>query len=113
MREGFYKVDYQGQAGLGFAVLVLDSEIVIGADFTGGIYDGSYKWNPRTERLDVDVTVQIPEGVQVVQGRVAGPGGLKFNVQCSFPREPNNEVVEARSDLGNLLVRIELLRALP
>lgn len=111
MREGFYKVDYQGLAGMGFAVLALDSEMVVGADFTGGIYDGSYKWNPQTECLDVDVTVQIPEGVQVVQGQIAPEGGLKFNVKCSFSREPNNEVVEARSDLGNLLVRIQLLRA--
>ena len=111
MREGFYKVDYQGLVGMGFALLALDSEMVVGADFAGGVYDGTYKWNPRTERLDVDVTVQIPEGVQVVQGQIAPKGGLTFNVKCSFPREPNNEVVEARSNLGNLLVRIQLLRA--
>ena len=36
MREGFYRVDYQGVEGLGFAVIALDSGMVVGADVTGG-----------------------------------------------------------------------------
>ena len=113
MREGFYKVDYQGKISLGFAVVVLDSGMVVGADFAGGIYDGTYKWNEQKQLLETKVTVQVPEGVQLVQGQTAGPGGCTFEVKCSFPREPDNAVVQATSDLGPLFVRIYLLRAFP
>ena len=50
--------------------------------------------------------VNIPEGVPVVQGQTAGPGGLEFDVQCSFRREPNNRIVEASTSLGPVAVRI-------
>ena len=115
MREGFYKVDYVGQGigqpDYGFALLALDSGMVVGADWRGGTYDGTYAWNERTQLLDVKVAVWIPEGVPVVQGQIAGPGGLEFDVQCSFPREPDNRIVQASSSLGPVAVRITLLRA--
>lgn len=109
MREGFYKADYQGTSGMGVAVLTLDSGKVAGADTTGGTYRGTYEWNEQKQLLDANVTVSIPEGVQVVQGQIAPPGGLKFDVKCSFPREPDNEVVEAASEFGPLSIRLKWL----
>ena len=111
MREGFYKVDYAAGAGDGFALLALDSGRVVGADCVGGLYDGSYEWNGRTELLVVVVTARIPEGESVVQGHVAGPGGLEFKVYCSFPREPDGQIVEADTTLGPVALGISLLRA--
>ena len=66
---------------------------------------------PPFSLLDVKVAVWIPEGVPVVQGQIAGPGGLEFDVQRSFPREPDNRIVQASSSLGPVAVRITLLRA--
>ena len=113
MREGFYKVDYQGTSGLGVAVLALDTGMVVGADAMGGMYDGTYEWNEEKQLIDANVTVSIPEGVPVVQGQIAPLGGLKFDVKCSFPRAPDNEVVEnpAESELGPLSIRLHLLRS--
>lgn len=115
MREGFYKVDYaaeaHGEIGIGFALLALDTGMVVGADVTGGRYDGSYEWNERTQHLEMVVTAWIPEGVRAVQGHTAGPGGLEFEVRCSFPREPENQVVQADTSLGPVALRITLLRA--
>ena len=115
MREGFYKVDYaaeaDGEINIGFALLALDTRMVVGADITGGLYDGSYEWNERTQLLDLTVAAWIPEGVTVVQGQTAGPGGLKFEVRCSFPREPDGRIVEADTSLGPVALRIFLLRA--
>ena len=111
MREGFYKVDYAGVWGLGFAVLAFDSGVVVGADALGGSYDGTYEWNPATSQLDVQVQIQVPAGVTVVQGQVAPEGGLTFTASCSFPREARNEVVRAKTDLGEVNVAINLLRA--
>ncbi len=111
MREGIYKVDYQGIAGLGFAMLILESGTVTGADVTGGIYDGSYEWNEQTRLLDVVVKVAVSEGSVLVTGNVAPPGGLTFGVRCSFPRDPDNQTVNAETDLGPIVVRVQLLRS--
>lgn len=113
MREGFYLVEYVGLAGAGNAIMALDTGIVIGVDITGGLYDGTFEWNEQTQLLDIDVRVQVPEGVVLAQGNVAPPGGLVFGVQCSFPRNPDNQIVEARTDFGPVNVRVRLLREFP
>ena len=113
MREGFYRVDYVGVAGLGFAIIVLDTGIVVGADVTGGVYDGTFEWNEQTQLLDIAASGWVPEGVQLVQGTVAPAGGLNFNIQCSFPREPDNVVVPATTDFGPVKVCVRYLRAFP
>ena len=113
MREGFYKFEFLGATGLGFGMFVLDTGMVVGADIAGGKYDGKFAWNTRTECIEIDVAVQIPEGVQTVQGVIAGSGGLRFQARCSFPRKPDNVEVEAETDLGPALVRIHQIREFP
>lgn len=110
MQEGFYRIDYAGAAGLGFALLAMDSGVVLGTDIMGSFYDGTYNWNPRTSQLDVQVTVKVLPGVTVVQGTVAPEDGLTFTGSCSFSREARNEVVEATTSLGPVKVAIDLLR---
>ena len=111
MREGIYKIDYQGTTGMGVAVMILESGTVTGADATGGLYDGAYEWNAQTRLLDVTVQLAVPEGTVLVMGNVAPPGGLKFGVRCSFPRDPDNQTVTAETDFGPILVRVQLLRS--
>ena len=113
MREGFYLVEYVGWAGGGHAIMALDTGVVVGVDISGGLYDGTFKWNEQTQLLDVDVWVQIPEGVGLVQGKVAPRGGLRFDVQCSFPRDPDNQIVQAKTDFGPVNLRVRLLRPFP
>ena len=113
MKEGYYRVDYQGMEGLGFALIALDNETVVGVDVAGGTYDGTYTWNTQTERLDVKASVWVPEGAQTVQGIVAPSGGLKFWVKCSFPREPDDELITATTEHGLVSVQIRLIRTFP
>ena len=96
---------------MGCAVLALDTEMVVGADIADGVYDGKYVWNAQKGEFDVDMRVEVPEGTTIVQGVTAPPGGLTFNVTCSFPRNPDNEVILAMTDHGPVYVRIKLLRA--
>ena len=113
MREGFYKFDYLGVAGSGSGVLVLDTGMVVGADVTGGTYDGEYEWNEQKQHLDVKVSVWIPEGVLVVQGVTAPSKGLRFEVRCAFPRKPDNQVIIADTEFGPVELRIHFLRSFP
>ena len=84
-REGFYSIVFQGQAGWGAGMLVLDTGVVVGADPVGGQYDGKYQHNPQTNCLDVDVMVTIPPGVWSVNGVTAGTQPVKFPVKASIP----------------------------
>ena len=113
MREGFYRLEFRGRVGLGCGVLALDTEMVVGADTEGGKYAGKYVWNEQTKRLDINVTVSVPEGTLIVQGERAPQGGLEFQARCSFPREPDNYEVQAETDFGPVVVCIHFLRDFP
>ena len=113
MREGFYKIDYVGDHGFGCAVIALDSGMIVGADPFGGAYDGTYKWSTKTERLDIDVLAKLQEGTYTVQGAIAPKGGLEFKVKCSFPREPDDEIIPADTSEGPLSLKVSLLRHFP
>lgn len=113
MREGFYKIDYQGRYGMGFAVLALDTGVVVGADVTGGIYDGEYEFNPETRLIDANVEVRAKAGTVLVQGVVVPPEGLTFEVKCSFPRRPENMLIAAETDFGKIDFRMDFLRHFP
>ena len=113
MREGFYRIEYEGETGLGFAVLALETNMVVGADAGGGTYDGKYVWNAGSQLLDMKVSVWVPEGAWVVQGQIAPAGGLRFDVECSFPRIPDNQTIVAKTDLGPVAVQFQLIREFP
>ena len=113
MREGFYKIEYAGSAGFGAGVIVLDTNMVIGADAAGGEYDGSYVWNTEKQKFDVKITVKIPEGVQLVQGYVAPSGGTEFMVEFSLPRDAAGEIVQVETPLGKVALVITFIRAFP
>ena len=112
-REGFYRFEFEAWAGAGCGVLVLDTNVVAGADTEGVTYDGEYVWNDRTQRFEVNLSACAPEGTRTVQGKIAPRGGLTFGVRCSFPREPEDEQVRAETDLGPVSVRIRHLRDFP
>jgi hypothetical protein len=90
-REGFYAMYYRstasGVTGTGMGMLVLDSGIVIGCDVAGGIYDGTYEFNPRTDMLDMKVTARIPAGAVLVTGVPAQAVPLVFDIEESLPRQ--------------------------
>jgi hypothetical protein len=85
-REGFYTLFFQGAAGWGGAILVLDTGLVVGADGGGGTYDGKYQYNPATNNLDLDIEVTMAPGSQSVLGVKAGSQPLKLPFKISIPR---------------------------
>jgi hypothetical protein len=85
-REGYYSIVFQGSAGWGAGMIVLDTGLVIGADPFGGKYDGTYTYNPATQCLDIKATVTIAAGGWSVNGVVAGSQATTFPVVASIPR---------------------------
>jgi hypothetical protein len=112
-REGFWLVRYIGAADWGFGILVFDTGMVVGADVAGGRYDGTYEYYPKTEMLDIDVTVKIPPNVRTVQG-VVSQEGLTFKVRTSMPRDAWDEKpFVAQTDLGPVNATLKKIRNHP
>lgn len=85
-KEGFYSIQFRGAHGNSVGILVLDTNVVTGADPYGAIYDGTYHFNVATGNLDVTATITIPPGLIAVTGVAAGNAPVKFDLSVSIPR---------------------------
>ena len=68
MAEGIYALYYTGQAGSGFALMVLNNGFIVGADITGGTLDGDYTISPDGKTISGTVQLKVPPGTVLVTG---------------------------------------------
>ncbi len=114
MKEGFYSITYVGETGdVGFGIITLDTEVIVGADVAGGRYDGEYKYNPKTEMLDASITLTVPPGIPLVTGVPPQDKEWSFTFQASFPRETPKTPVLVQTPIGPVNVEIRFLRDFP
>lgn len=90
-KEGFYSIQYQGPKGQGFGLIALDTGTVVGADVTGGLFDGTYNYNHKTEMLDVKITLTVPAGESLVTGAPPQASEYKTTFESSLPRTLGEE----------------------
>ena len=60
MRDGMYRITFQGQQSAGMGMLVFESGRVYGTDTEGVRYDGEYLFDERTGFADVKIKVTFP-----------------------------------------------------
>src|SRR5687767_11268168 len=85
-KEGFYRLEFLGAAGVGVGVIVLEWGMIVGADAGGVIYDGTYSYARREELLDLELTVRVPPGASLVQGVPALALPHSFWARARIPR---------------------------
>ena len=113
MREGFYRVEYQGAADSGAALLILSKGVLSGVDFAGGVYDGTYQLNETGDMFGVEATVLLPGGAPTVFGLHAPPAGLSIRMTTSLPPDPQGWKTSVQTEVGDVAVEIRRLRDLP
>ena len=114
MKEGFYSITYAGATGdVGFGIIALDSEVIVGADVAGGRYDGEYKDNPKTEMIDANIMLTVPPGVPLVTRVPPQDKEWSFTFQASFPRETPQTPILVQTPTGPVNVVIRFLRSFP
>ena len=113
MKEGFYSISYRGITDWGFAVIVLADGAVIGADHTGGLYDGTYAYNRRTKRIDTEITVTVPSGLPTLLWTLDRDREWNFSFSASFPRRTKETAVVADTPMGPLDLVFRFLRPFP
>lgn len=113
MRDGIFGVNYQGQAGAGFAMLTFDNGRVHGADTERGRYDGEYLFSESTGLAEVRLKVTMPANVPSVFG-ISNPFEWAIDVTATLDPRRDSGNVEVKSSLGpSLRADYRFLRALP
>lgn len=101
-REGFYSVVYGADGEQGMGMLVLDTGMVVGADMTGIIYDGTYEVLPGTGRIRCTVLGKVTQpGVYLMADR------QQRELPVGFTMEFSGELAQAIGEevLGTAVLR--------
>ena len=117
--EGLYGLDYwtagaaatASDAGAGLAVL--RNGKIRGSGRWGGIFDGSYVYDPVKRANTVHVRLQVPPRGELVTGFAAGPKGAMVDIVGSFDRAAPVAQTVVSIDGQPVAVKLAYLGALP
>lgn len=106
--QGFYALYYTGISGFGHAVLIMKDGLVIGADATGGVYDGTYQTVDNDIKVEVNLTV--PAGATLVTGQSL-PEALTQKIVATLPSHfASGSPVSISTPMGPVNVIFKKLR---
>lgn len=117
--EGLYGLDYWAaglassgnEAGAGLAVL--RNGKILGSDRWGGIFEGSYAFDPVKRANTVHVRLQVPPRGELVTGFAAGPKGAMVDIVGSFVRAAPIASTVVSIEGQPVAVKLAYLGALP
>lgn len=113
MRDGMFRITFQGQEGSGIGVLIFDNGRVYGTDTEGVRYDGAYIFNESSSLADVKIKVTFPPNVKAVFG-VSNPYEWAFDVTTTFNPKQNSGPLAVKTSLGKPIeAQYVFLRSLP
>ena len=108
--EGIYSVCHRNPEGgpdcAGNAIAVLRSGKILGSDREGGLFSGSYEFDPASGLNHVQIRFSIPPEGTLVTGFTAGSGGATLDIVGEFTRaSPVSKVV---IDIDSQPIEVEL-----
>jgi hypothetical protein len=100
-----------GMTGQSMVVASVVDQKIFGADLFGSKIDGDLSENKGAVHLDVKV--QVPAGVEIVQGIVAPEGGLEYKISGDMPEDYLvRDYVRLETPYGPIHARFQELRTL-
>jgi hypothetical protein len=113
MRDGMFRISFQGTEGVGMGVLIFDNGRVYGTDTEGVRYDGVYLFNEGSGLADLTLKVTFPPNVRAVFG-VSNPYEWAFDVTTTFDPRQNSGALAVKTSLGTPInAQYVFLRSLP
>lgn len=82
--QGLPRCDAHGSYHDGDALAILRNGSVLGSDQWGGIFSGSYAFDPKTGRTRVRVRIVVPPEGELITGFAAGPDGATIEIFADF-----------------------------
>jgi len=108
--DGFYVAYLTGKAGRGLAMLAFKDGCIFGADAAGVLFDGIFIESCNA-MLSIMMTVETPSGVNLIQGGLSGPEGIKtkleFEMTTDFSIRPFVRIYSSREVVNVKIVKLE------
>jgi len=108
--EGLYGLSYagehQGEVDHGQGLAVLRNGKILGSDRWGGVFTGSYEYDPVSQANNVHVRLEMPPDAMLVTGFSSGPEGATLDILGAFERAA--PVSSAVVEIAGVPVAIEL-----
>ena len=90
LEEGLYGLDYKGEylgeEDGGTALAVLRNGQILGSDPSGGVFMGSYEYDPVVDLNKVRLSIEVPPERMLITGFSAGPKGATVDIVGAFGR---------------------------
>jgi hypothetical protein len=115
MIDAFFRIAYTGSAGSGFGMLVFRAGAIAGADVAGSTYDGTYREDPETGKISVEVTMAAPAGITPVQTGIplASPMRIPISITLTQADLTSEEPTLLVTPLGPVNVIFSKIRDFP
>jgi DNA-binding XRE family transcriptional regulator len=88
--EGIYGLSYtgehMGEVDQGNGLAVLRNGKILGSDRWGGVFAGSYEYDPVNKTNNVHVRLEMPPDATLVTGFSSGPDGATVDIVAAFER---------------------------
>ena len=115
MIDGIFRLAYTGTEGTGFGLLVLLNGSIVGADVSGGLYDGTYSEDLQTGKVRFSLNVAAPAGVPLVQTGVAPTSPVNIPITAYLDRDDlsSEKPILIKTHLGPVNVLFTKIRDYP
>lgn len=111
--QGFYTAYLTGSLGSSLAIFTFFRGGIAGADLGGGVYNGSYKHDSKSDQVHCEVDFTLRVGQTSIGGVSAttAPISAKVPFVVPLPLDPD-KVIRIDTLFGPINVRLEKLRDL-
>lgn len=111
--SGIYVAYYTGAVGSGFALILMKSGVIAGADAGGGVISGSYA-DEGDGLIELDITLSVPPGTQLVTGAIAGEQSIAVEIRAKLPANLGNGTpLPLQTSTGPINIIFKRLRDVP
>lgn len=111
--EGIYAMYFTGSTGSGQGLLIMKNGVIVGADVSGGVYDGSYTQEP-DRTLDVKIHLKLPPGAALVTGASAGTTPMEVDIATKLPENfSSGQALAIKTPTGPVNIIFKRLRDVP
>jgi hypothetical protein len=109
--SALYIAYFSGVAGNSVGLFFIGNGIISGIDVGGMKYDGNYKFNQESKRLEGEIRFVIPAGEALITGLTGGNKEIEIKSPLALPENfADGSVVPIKTPAGNVNARFEKLK---
>lgn len=109
--SALYIAYFSGITGNSVGLFFIGNGIVSGVDVGGMKYDGDYKLNQATKRLEGEIRFVVPAGEALITGLTSGNKEIEIRSPLTLPEDfANGSTISIKTPAGNVNAIFEKLK---